>query len=641
MKKQLSFLSALIICISTIYPSYGIGDEKEKIASKISDVTVFLNGAQVTRTAKISLQAGITVLQFPKIAADIDEKSLQIDGIGDFTVISVAKEKDYLTSGDKRVEIDLLNNKIFQATKNINEKMAQLSVFEAEGKILDANIQIGKGDNKAGETTIRDLALMLEFQRNRRTEIIEKQLKIKNQIQTLDSVKTKYQQQLSSLHTAPSATTNTLLIKISTQQAVQGNITLKYFVKNAHWYPTYDLKVNSLSQPIDLIYRANVHQLTGEDWNGVKLHLSTTNPDDNNNIPKLDPWYTNLYNSEYQLRLVQEARSGEHEVKGIVTDKNGAPIVGATLLVKGRSIGTVTDASGRFSLKIDPTGITLVVSAVGYEMQEIQPNQSNTIIRMIESSLALDEVVVTGYGNQSGLQGKVAGLQIRGASSVKMKKEAPPAPNLVVETKMNYQPTSVTYDITMPYTVASGDAPISVNINQVAVPATYEYISIPKKDKNAYLTASIIDWDQLNLLEGEANIYIDGSFRGKTLLNLANVGDTLVLSLGSDKNIQVNRVQQKEFNKRQFIGNNKTEYKSFEFSIRNLKKEAVKIKLLDQLPIPISNNVELIKPKYEHARLDENTQILTWELEVQPGKEHKEYLQFGIKLPKDKLINYL
>ena len=127
------------------------------------------------------------------------------------------------------------------------------------------------------------------------------------------------------------------------------------------------------------------------------------------------------------------------QVKGTIVDDTGMPVIGANVMVKGTTNGTITDMDGKFSLDVEE-GATLVVSYIGFANQEIKVGkQTNLSIALKEDSKALDELVVVGYGTQKkvnltgavteiksedfiedrpiaqlgqSLQGKVAGLQV-------------------------------------------------------------------------------------------------------------------------------------------------------------------------------------------------------------------------------------
>lgn len=112
-------------------------------------------------------------------------------------------------------------------------------------------------------------------------------------------------------------------------------------------------------------------------------------------------------------------------VTGTVTDSNGEPIPGATVSVPGTSIGTATDIDGKYSITV-PDGASLVFSFIGFESQTIEVNNQSTLdVELSQSTQALDEVVVVGYGTQKkkDLTGAVVNVQ--------------------AEEVMKYKPTSV------------------------------------------------------------------------------------------------------------------------------------------------------------------------------------------------------
>lgn len=96
----------------------------------------------------------------------------------------------------------------------------------------------------------------------------------------------------------------------------------------------------------------------------------------------------------------QTSQQGTIKVTGTVTDLQGEPLIGATVLVKGETTGTATDIDGKFSLNVKP-GSTLVVSYVGYETKELSASSSPMTIALTDNESILNEVVVVGYGSIS------------------------------------------------------------------------------------------------------------------------------------------------------------------------------------------------------------------------------------------------
>lgn len=86
-------------------------------------------------------------------------------------------------------------------------------------------------------------------------------------------------------------------------------------------------------------------------------------------------------------------------VTGTIVDPSGMPVIGANVMVKGTTNGTITDMDGKFSLEVEE-GATLQISYIGYANQEIKVgNQKTLSIALKEDAEALDEVVVVGYGS--------------------------------------------------------------------------------------------------------------------------------------------------------------------------------------------------------------------------------------------------
>jgi TonB-linked SusC/RagA family outer membrane protein len=113
-------------------------------------------------------------------------------------------------------------------------------------------------------------------------------------------------------------------------------------------------------------------------------------------------------------------------VRGTVKDERGEAIPGTSVLVKGTTTGTITDASGAFTINVPSEESVLIITFIGYESQEIRVgSKTNIDIRLVQSNTALDEVVVIGYGTarKSDLTGSVTSVK-------EMELKERPAPSL-------------------------------------------------------------------------------------------------------------------------------------------------------------------------------------------------------------------
>jgi uncharacterized protein (TIGR02231 family) len=206
----------------------------------------------------------------------------------------------------------------------------------------------------------------------------------------------------------------------------------------------------------------------------------------------------------------------------------------------------------------------------------------------------------------------------------------------VVETSLN-----VEFDISIPQTVSSSAKPTVVDVKSNSVNASYEYAVAPKLDLDAFLLAKVTGWEDLNLLPGEANIFFEGTFVGKTFIDPNNIRDTLSVSMGRDKRIVVKREKVKNLSSRKVIGTNEKQESAWEITVRNTKSENVMIIVEDQIPVSQNNQIEVIVIDNGGAKQDIYSGKLTWKLNLKPAENKKLAYKFEVKYPKGRTISGL
>jgi uncharacterized protein (TIGR02231 family) len=194
------------------------------------------------------------------------------------------------------------------------------------------------------------------------------------------------------------------------------------------------------------------------------------------------------------------------------------------------------------------------------------------------------------------------------------------------------------FDIKTKYTIPSDNKPYLVDVSRFELPAKYKYFCIPKLDRDAFLLAKIIGWEDLNLVEGPANVYFAGTFVGQSYINTRNVKDTLDLSLGRDKKVLVTRSKVKDYSSTKFIGTKRKESFAFEMVVKNNRKVPIEIEILDQLPVSQDSEIEVEKLEISDAVHDDLSGKLTWKFMLSPGDTKKLKLAFSIKYPKNREI---
>lgn len=512
------------------------------VDSRISHVTVFLNKAQIERVIKTRVEAGKTDLIVTGLTSQLDPQSIQVAGKGNFVILGITHQQNYLSELNVPASLRILKDSLEYLQKQIALEQSQKEILNKEEQMLLSNQKIG-GTNQ--NLTVAELKGMADFYRVRLGEIVTTRMKHDDKIKKINERVVKLQRQIQEQNELYARNTSEIVISISADAASAADLQVNYIVANAGWYPQYDLRAINTKSPVQLNYKANVYQSTGEEWKNVKLKLSTANPSEGGLKPELYTWYLNFEEPVLYKRL------------------------------KGRAAGVMLESAA---------------PAMAKDKAE-------------EDAEALNEVTTTAdYVN-------------------------------TIQTSLN-----AVFDIALPYTVASSSKPTLVDISKHDLKATYQYSVAPKLDADAFLMAQVVDWEQLSLLPGEANVFFEGTFVAKTYLDPNNIKDTLAVSLGRDKRIVVKREKLKDYNSRKTIGSNQRESFAFEISVRNTKNEAIKIVVEDQLPVSQNSQIEVTSTDAGGAGYNKNTGKLMWELNVQPNETKKVTYKFEVKYPKGKII---
>jgi hypothetical protein len=610
-------------------------NSSQKVISKIEKVTVFLNGAEVHRTAKYSLTNGLNELIFRDLSPQLDKQSIQLKADGKFTILSVNYQLNQ-AQVNRQDEISKLNLQKTEIEEKIKIERFNLLVFKREEETIQKNQTIGSSNNGVKASELKEL---VDFQRNRMQEIFMKQIEIERIIKKYEDEILKINQQLTSITNQKDLSMAEVVVKISAKENIP-NIAfeLSYFIQNAGWNPTYDLRVENISKPMNVSYKANIYQYSGEDWKDVKLSLSTANPRKSATAPLLRNWYWGMPNdySAYYNNINQPQYTDNSQISGFVKASDGSVLPSASIQIKGTKLGTVSDANGFYNINIPPDLkiSTLVFSMVGYTTQEIVANQNMIDVILKDDTQTLSEVVVTGYGGSDfgrTIHGRVPGVDIRGMNSSIRKKSS-----LEIELELAQEkeaPTSQTFEIVLPYSVPSDGKVYTAEIKEVEIPTEFEHFCIPKIDTDVFLNAKIMDWTKYRLLEGEANLFLEGTYIGKTTLNLYNK-DTLAISFGRDKSVIVSRTLQKETQRRQVIGTNKIEENNYQITARNTKNQAINLIIEDQFPITKFKDIDIYDKKAPEAEINEDSGKITWKIALEPAKDKKIGMSYTVKSPK-------
>ena len=283
MKRRFTLFFALCAFVSF--------SQSKSVTAPITDVTLFLSGAQITHKGDVTLKKGENTLVLSGLTAGMDVNSIQILGSKDYTILSVKHQLNY-TSKVSNTRVRAIQDSIKLLGFQTAERASLRAVYQEEKAFLQANRSI-KGDNAL---LIReDLLEMADFYRSRMKEIEYKILDL-NQTDRENNEKLQHlQTQLSQLQSQNVTNPGEIEFVVTSEEDKKADVVISYLATNAGWTPYYDLRAEDIESDIEFTYRAKVWQGTGADWKRVNLTISTGNPNVGAQVPALNPWYVNIY----------------------------------------------------------------------------------------------------------------------------------------------------------------------------------------------------------------------------------------------------------------------------------------------------------------------------------------------------------
>lgn len=205
-------------------------------------------------------------------------------------------------------------------------------------------------------------------------------------------------------------------------------------------------------------------------------------------------------------------------------------------------------------------------------------------------------------------------------------------------TQVSQNQINVEYVINQKQDIASDGKVNMLGLIDYELDTQYVYHSVPKLDESAFLLAKISNWGQYNLVSGEANLFFEGAYVGKSFINSAVTADELLLSMGRDNSIVIERKAIKEYTSSKFIGSKKKEQFGYEIIVKNKKSIPIEIEILDQIPISQDKKIEIILDENGSANHTKEVGKLLWKLKIEAGQSKKERFVYTVKYPKKGIV---
>ena len=373
------------------------------LTSKISNVTIFFNGAQVERTVDVRLTKGKHILMLDGLTQELNPSTLQVKGMKNFKIVAVKHQLNYQGKAKENIEIVSINKQIDEQEKLIKEINNQLYVFAFEEKLLLDN---SKFQQSSKGITVAEIQEAASFYRAKLNEIQQKKLDLNLSLIGISKKIKAFYVKLNELNIEKRKVYSQVMISLDAERDAYEIMALTYYTESAGWEPLYDFRVEDVSKPLSIVYNANVFQSTGEDWRNVVLKLSTNNPLKSGVKPVLKPWYAENKNA---IRFPVDEK-GFGVLSGRIFDKvtnEPLPFVKISVKKDGQEIArTSSDFDGAYQIKpIEEGSFSIEMSYVGFEnylIRNVSIIKNN--VTFVDQSLQpdikeLESVTIVAYKN--------------------------------------------------------------------------------------------------------------------------------------------------------------------------------------------------------------------------------------------------
>ena len=298
---------AINLCSSIIFAS------KNEMASisNIKNVIVFNKGVNVQRYGNVALKKGDNTIYIQELSPYLANESIQFLMKSNKVIInSVSKEMNYLgIPNHLSNDVKLLNDSLLKTKENLRLANVAMEVYNQEKDLLNENKSVLK---LSKEFIIDDLMDLTDFFRERMLDLEGKISNTNKEIAKINKTIQNIERQINALNSKAKNQYSNVVIQVTSEVNKNIDYELSYNINNrAGWKPCYDIRVDKIHDSVNITYKAEMYQNTNEEWEDIKISLSTGNLNQSNNAPSFNPNY--LYANNYYKSRVSSSPSPRYD----------------------------------------------------------------------------------------------------------------------------------------------------------------------------------------------------------------------------------------------------------------------------------------------------------------------------------------
>ncbi len=551
----------------------------EKNEGRITEVTLYRDRALVTREIAIAAGAALRTLQIPDLPYLTAKDTIHAAGDGMVDVRSLHARHGVSGAGqqeiaDLEVQLTQLENEQAEAKHAVELATAHLKSLD---NLTAFTFSAASQDLNRGVLDADTLTELTKFSMVERTNVSGELFQHQKTVGELATRIGNMQQRRAELQSGESANRCEVMISVGLPENQAGTLRLSYQVTGCGWSPEYTVYGESGKQTVLLGYNAQVHQASGEDWNEVRLTLSTASPNINSASPQLTP-----------LRIASVATDSSDPF-GKASD----------------------DASNPFS---DSTGYHL-----GQSVAEV--------LRVLDADKHRAAMTLRGGDHANGSRRRdlaLNGLAIK-VQQVELQAAADSLRTLAPD--VHEDVASQVYTLERAIRLDNRPGNQQVQIVQAELSGEMVHVATPLLSTYAFREARVTNDLGVGLLAGPASVYLDDRFVGNMHIPSTAAGQHLTIGFGADQQVRTRRELLEKQDDVQ--GGNRQLKFNYRLVVSNFKDEAVDVRLLDRLPVTRETrqmSIHIDQPQQElsqdalYQRAERPLGILRWDLAVPKGR---------------------
>jgi hypothetical protein len=624
-------------------------------ASKISKVTVYNNSALVTREVDVPDGDGLAELVVNPMPEHVIPSSLYCESGEGLRVLTTRyRTRQVLedTSEERRKleaekeQLQVIAAKIQSDLDTLAKNMGML--VKLEGFTEKTALTSTEKGGLNGDTVITLAKWVMEQRGDKAKEFVA----LAEQKRQNDIKVNFCDRKMSELGRGGGREVRDAVLVVDREGGKGGKVRLNYLVSNVRWRPEYKLRAGKTTEDVKIECLANLVQQSGEDWNQVRLTLSTAQPLLNAAPPELamlEPVLMDRRNPNFPGQDSQIAKNPGAGLPG------GGPMPSmqvppAMSRPAGGGIGGLAGGLGGGGLAPNAYGGAFAPPAPPMDLVA----KSQELRRMADDKMTKgkggEKKDVTKLLNEAAAQEQQVELmktreEIAALALAFKEKKAQPA----AATPTANEGPSVTYHLPNKLTVPSRNDEQIVEIAKLSLTPRYYYKAVPVLNRHVYRLADLVNKSNYVLLPGEATMYQGSDFVGRMALPLVAVGEEFTTGFGVDPQLQIQR--QLVDKTRTTKGGNQVLTYDYRILVNSYKSEPVKLQVWDRLPKTEAESVGITLGKMSpelskdalYLRECRPNNLLRWDLEVDPSRSGEKALavtyEFSMELDRQMAIS--